>query len=127
MAWMPELANARKRSALGATLAVMTCALALFAPGAGVASADPSPPMSFFALSPGASLPASVPCGTVAEFTAPHGFEFPVQQSGRLLAAFGLPPAQASSIIAQFRLLGTFFSTLAIPAPSCAPGGTVEE
>ena len=127
MAWTPVLANARKRSALGATLAVMTCSVALLAPGTGVASADPSPPMSFFALSPGGSLPTSVPCGTVAEFMAPHGFQFPVQQTGRLLTAFRLPAAQASSIISQFELLGTFFSALTIPAPSCAPGGTVEE
>ncbi len=104
------------------TLAIT--AAALFMPGAGVASASAANPTNIFLLTPSSAIPSSVPCGTVAEFMVPHGFQFPVAETPEVLAAFSLPATWGPSIASQLKLLGSYFSSLTIPTPSCGAGGS---
>jgi hypothetical protein len=125
---MPVHRIAPTRSALGGSLAVLIATAALLVTGVGVATANPTPPNPFV-VTPGASIPSPLPCGTVAEFATPWGYQFPVAETGSILAAFRLPAAQVSTYLAEFRQLGTFLSALTIPTPTCgtAPGGVVGE
>jgi hypothetical protein len=121
MARRPVLGIARKLPALSGGLTIVVTSAALLA---GVASATS---VSLLALTPGASIPSSAPCGTIAESMAAHGFRFPAQETGNTVSAFKLPGSQAPSLIAEFKLSGTFLNTIAIPASSCGSGGTVAE
>jgi hypothetical protein len=131
MARTPVLRTARRIAALGVTLTITAAALLI--PGAGVASANAGNPPNIFVLTPSSSIPGWVPCGTVAEFTVPHGFQFPVAETPEVLAAFRLPATWAPSIASQLKLLGSYFGSWTIPTPSCGAsgssgsGGTVNE
>ncbi len=107
---------------LSVTLAITAAALLVL--GAGVASASAANPTNTFVLTPNSTIPSWVPCGTVAEFTVPHGFQFPVAETAEVLTAFRLPATWGPSIASQLKFLGSYFSSLTIPTPSCGAGGS---
>jgi len=119
---MPVHRRGPKLSGFAGTLTALIAAAALLVPLAGVAGASPGPPDNFFVVTPGAAIPSQVPCGAVAEFMTPHGFQFPVQEAGGFLAAFRFPGAQVPAFLAELKLLGTYFSSLTIPTPTCGTG-----
>ena len=107
---------------MGGATAVLIAAAALLVAGAGVAGATPPSAPNFFVVTPGASIPSPLPCGAVAEFATPHGFQFPVAEMASILTAFRLPVAQAPDYLAESKLLGAYFSSLTVPTPPCGTG-----
>lgn len=118
---------ARRLSALGGSLTVSIAIAALLVAGAGVAGAGTQTPAGPFIVTPTAGIPSRVPCGTVAEFTAPAGIQFPAAETPSILAALGLPAGQAPYYVAEFKQLGTFLSWLSIPTPPCGSEVVVGE
>jgi hypothetical protein len=111
-------------SASAGALTALIAAAALLVSGAGVAGASTWPGSNFFLMTPGATMPSQIPCGTVAEFTSPHGLGFPVQESGSIVSAFRLPGPQAQNFIADFKLLGSFLSWLIVTTRGCGSEGS---
>lgn len=124
MARTPLHRMAPKLSASAGALTALIAAAALLVPGAGVAGASTWPGGNFFLVTPGVTIPSQVPCGSVAEFASPHGFPFPVQEGGSIVSAFRLPGPQAQTFIADFKLLGSFLSWLAITTQGCGSQGS---
>ncbi len=121
---MPAHRISGRPSGIVGALAVLIAAAALLVPGAGVAGATPPNAPNFFVVTPGASLPSPLPCGAVAEFATPRGFQFPVAEMGSILTAFRLPTEQAPGYLAEFKLLGTYLSSLTLPTPTCGTGSS---
>jgi hypothetical protein len=122
MARMPVLRIAPKLSAFGGALSALIAAAALLVPLAGVAGANPGPPANLFVVTPGAAIPNPVPCGAVAEVMTPRGFQFPVPEAGGSLAGFRFPGGQVPAFLAELKLLGSDFSSLTLPTPTCGTG-----